>query len=424
MAKIKEVKAFEILDSRGDPTIETTIVLDNGIEASAACPSGTSVGGFEAVELRDNDPKRLRGHGVLKAIEAVEKIIAPKITGMEVNHQQEIDKAMIALDATPNKARLGANSILSVSMAITKVAAKNESIPLFLYLRKFINKEKALKIPTPLFNLINGGAHAGNNINLQEFLVMPATSKTYSESLAIGINIYDCLHDILKQNNLSSSVGYEGGYSPNLSTNTYAFALLKQAVEMTNNRLGLDVFFGIDAASNSFYKDKKYYLKEKPDGLSASELISFYQELYTGYRLLYLEDVFSENDWEAWSAIYAKMGGASMIAGDDLVATNPFRLQMAIDKKAINAVIIKPNQIGTVIEALAVVEIAKAAGLKIIVSHRSGETNDDFIADFAVAVSADCVKFGAPARGERVAKYNRLLYIDKQIRELTKAGNV
>lgn len=420
MPKIKAITAFEILDSKGNPTIETTVILDNDIQAKAACPSGTSVGGFEALELRDNDPKRFQGKGVLKAIEAVQNLIFSKLIGMEVARQQDIDKAMIELDGTPNKSKLGANSILSVSMAVAEAAAKNENLPLFLYLKKFVDKEKKLKIPTPIFNLINGGLHAGNNINFQEFMVIPATSKTYPEALAIGINVYKALFDILKQNSFSTAVGYEGGYSPALPTNTYALALLKQGLETTSIRFGYDAFLGIDAAANSFFKDKKYYLKEKPDGMTASELIQFYQELYTGYRLLYLEDVFSEDDFEGWSNMCTKMADKSMIVGDDLVATNPFRLQMAIDKKAINAVIIKPNQIGTVIEALAVAEIAKAAGFKVIVSHRSGETNDDFIADFAVAVSADYCKFGAPVRGERVEKYNRLLYIDKQIKKLTK----
>lgn len=417
MAKIKQIKALEILDSRGNPTIETTIILNDGAVGIASCPSGASVGGYEALELRDNDEKRYHGLGVLKAIENIEKIISPRLIDMEASKQQEIDRTLIELDGTQNKGRLGANATLSVSMAVCKAAARSAVLPLFLYIRQFIHKENtSLKIPFPLFNLINGGKHAGDNLNFQEFLVIPATSKSYSEALQIGVIVYKTLQTILKQQNLSILIGDEGGFGPTLATNMNAFALLKQAIDATNFHFGLDVFFGLDVAANNFYQNKEYRIKDKTMSLSSDALISFYEELNKSYHLLYLEDPLAEDDWDAWTNITLRIGRETLIVGDDLTATNPYRLQNALAKKAISGIIIKPNQIGTVIEALAVVEMARAAGLKIIVSHRSGETNDDFIADFAVAASADYVKFGAPARGERIAKYNRLSIIDQQLK--------
>jgi len=419
MAKIKEIKASEILDSRGNPTIETTIVLNDGVIASAAVPSGASVGTYEALELRDNDPKRFHGFGVLKAIKNIETIIAPALVGMEVSKQQEIDKKMIELDGTQNKSRLGANAVLSVSMATCRSAAKSSVIPLFLYLRQFVRKENIPpKIPTPMFNVVNGGKHAEDNLDFQEFLVIPASSKTFEEGLQIGTNIYKSLKDILKQNNMSTLTGDEGGFSPKLPTNHEVFTILKQAITATSLRVGFDIFFGIDVAANSFYENKQYHMRDRAQGLSAKDMISYYEELNKTNRLLYLEDPLSEDDWDGWSELSSKISQETIIVGDDLTVTNPYRLQMALDKKAITGIIIKPNQIGTVMETLAVVEVAREAGLKITVSHRSGESNDDFIADFAVGVSADYAKFGAPARGERVAKYNRLLQIEKQLKEL------
>lgn len=419
MAKIKEIKASEILDSRGNPTIETTVVLQDGSVGTASCPSGASVGSYEAWELRDHDAKRFSGLGVLKAVDNVNSIIAPALVGMDSSKQQDIDKTVINLDGTQNKGKLGANAALSVSMAVCKASARNSMLPLFLYLRQFIKTENTtLKIPALLLNFINGGKHAGNNLDLQEFFVIPATSKPYNEALQMGVTLYSTLRNTLKENGLSTLIGDEGGFAPKLATNRDAFVLLKQAIDKTSLRFGFDVFFGLDAASNSFYQDKQYRLRDRSMPYTSDDLISFYQELNKQYRLLYLEDPLFEDEWEGWTKISSKMSQDTIIVGDDLVATNPYRLQMAIDKKAITGVVIKPNQIGTVIECLAVVEVARAAGLKIVVSHRSGETNDAFIADFAVAVSADYVKFGAIARGERIAKYNRLLQIEKQIKAL------
>lgn len=415
-AKIKSIKAIEILDSRGNPTIETTITLSDGTMGTASCPSGASIGGYEASELRDLDSTRFGGKGVLKAIENVHNIIAPKIIGMDATNQPQIDKAMIELDGTQNKGKLGANAIVSVSMAVCKAAARSVNHPLFLYLRQLTKKEDLpLKIPVPIFNVINGGEHAGRNVDFQEFMIIPASSKSFSESIELGTTVYKALKDILLSNGHTTLVGDEGGFGPKLSTNLDGLFFLKQAVEKTSFRYGSDVFFGIDIASNGFYHESQYKISDRPSGFNSNELISFYEEMNKTYHLLYLEDPLAEDDWDSWTKINSTMSHETIIVGDDLTVTNPYRLQMAINKKAISGIIIKPNQIGTVIETLAVVEVARNAGLKIIVSHRSGETNDDFIADLAVAVSADYAKFGAPVRGERVAKYNRLTKIEKSL---------
>lgn len=416
MAKIKEITAREILNAKGIPTIETSVTLNDGTVGIASVPSGTSIGSYEAAELRDKDPMHFKGMGVQKAIQNILTIIAPKLTNIDADKQQEIDKTMIEMDGTQNKSRLGANAMLSVSMAVTKAAAASSVMPLFLYLRQFTNSQ--LHMPTPLFNLINGGKHAPDTFDFQEFLVIPASSKTYTDSLQIGTTIDSSLKDLLRNNGLSTLTGDEGGFAPHISTNYDALSLLTQAIDTTNQRLGFDIFLGIDAASSTFYHNNQYHIKDKAQGLSAKSLNDYYKELSTQFHMLYFEDPCSEDDWEGWNDTVTKLSHEAVIVGDDLVATNPYRLQMAIDKKAITAVVIKPNQIGTVLESLAVVEVARAAGLKVVVSHRSGETDDDFIADFAVAIGADYCKFGAPVRGEHVAKYNRLLQIEQQLKLL------
>ena len=419
MSRIKHVYAREILNSKGNPTVEATVILSNDIRGVASCPSGTSVGNYEAADLKDRDLKRFNGMGVLKAVDNVNSRIAPILVGMDVEKQQEIDRKMIELDGTINKSKLGANSILSVSMACAKSAAKSSHLPLFLYLREFVKKEGLpLRVPTPAFNLINGGKHAQGTIDFQEFLLIPATSKTFSEALEMADTTYFSLKALIEAENESTLVGDEGGFSPNLSTNYDVLKLLKRAIEESRHRLNYDVFLGMDLASNSFYNSGRYKIKDKPSPLSTDELLEYYRNLYKEFRFLYLEDPFSEDDFSGWAKITEELGAQTLIVGDDLVATNPYRLQVAIDKKAITAVIIKPDQIGTVIEALAVVEVARQLNLKIVVSHRSAETNDDFIADFGVAVSADYVKFGAPDRGERVAKYNRLWDIETHLKTL------
>lgn len=420
MAKIKQIIAREILNAKGEPTIETTVILSDGATGIASSPSGTSVGKYEALELKDNDPKRYHGLGVLNAIDNINKLLSPLLIGMEASNQQVIDKKIIELDGTLNKSKLGSNATLSLSMAIAKASARSAVLPLFLYLREYVKKDEvnAHRIPTPCFNILNGGQHGGKNVDFQEFLVIPASSKSYSDALLYGNNTYFSLKKVLEQNNLSSLIGIEGGFSPKLGNNIDALTLIKQAIEAANLRIGFDMFIGLDAAANNIYDDGKYQIKDKSTSLTAKDLIDIYNNINDQFHLLYLEDGMQEDDWPGWQELYAKMSAQTMIVGDDLTATNPFRLSEAMQKRAVSAIIIKPNQIGTVIEALAVSEMAKEAGLKIIVSHRSGETNDDFIADFAVAVSADYVKFGAPVRGERVAKYNRLLAIESQLKSL------
>lgn len=416
MAQIKSITSREILDSKGNPTLETSVVLSDNSVATASVPAGTSVGKYEAQELRDHDDARFGGRGVLRNIETIKSVISPQIIGMEVNLQGQIDKRMIDIDGTGNKSKLGANTMLSVSIAVAKAAAKSYKMPLYQYIGEFLEQnKKTYKIPIPLFNLINGGMHAGNNVDFQEFHVVPASSKKYIESLKIGTDVYTNLRKLLAQNNMTTLIGDEGGFGPSFATNEDALAILSQAISSSNLRLGYDVFTGIDAAANTFYKNNTYKIKDKAMSLSGTDLISYYEELIKRHHILYLEDPLSEDDMESWSAISKLVSTETIITGDDLTATNPIRLQLALDKKVISGIIIKPNQIGTVIESIAVVSMAKQSGIKIIVSHRSEETNDDFIADFAVGVGADYVKFGAPARGERVAKYNRLLQIDSEV---------
>lgn len=416
MAQIQSIMSREILDSKGNPTLETTVMLSDNSVGIACAPSGTSVGKYEALELRDHDEARFAGLGVLRAIDTIEKVIAPQLIGMEANMQGVIDKRMIDLDGTGNKSKLGANTILSVSTAVVKATAKSYGMEVYEYVHAFLDKDsKTYKIPTPLFNLINGGQHAGNNVDFQEFQVVPASFKKFAESMKMGIDVYANLRKILLQNNMTTLVGDEGGFGPNFATNDDALAILSHAIANTNIRLGYDAFIGLDAAANSFYKNNSYRIKDKGMSLSATDIISYYEDLIKRYHILYLEDPLADDDWEGWTALGKIVSGDTIITGDDLTVTNPIRLQMALEKKVISGIIIKPNQIGTVIESLAVVSIAKQAGLKIIVSHRSGETNDDFIADFAVGVNADYVKFGAPTRGERVAKYNRLMQIDSKL---------
>lgn len=422
MSKIKQIHAREILDSRGVPTVETRVVLDDGTTAIASAPAGVSRSSYEGFELRDNDPKRYAGMGVRSAVQTVNQTIAPKLIGIEVTNQQLVDRTMIDLDGTKTKSKLGTNSIFSVSKAVARAGAKALYQPLFLYLRNFISKENLpLKIPTPAMSLINGGLHAGNNVDLQEFLVIPATYQSFSESLEMGVTVYHKIREELEKNHLGTTIGDEGGFAPAFDKNEDVLQLITQAVSAASWRIGYDIFIGIDAAAKNFYKDELYKIKDKPTSMRSDELISFYEEMIKKYHILYLEDPLSEDDWDGWTQVYSRLSQKSLIVGDDLTATNPFRLQMALNKNAINGIVIKPNQIGTVLEALAVVEIARHAGMKIIVSHRSGETNDDFIADLSVAVAADYVKFGGPARGERVAKYNRLLQIEEQLKLAAKS---
>jgi len=418
MAKIEKVIAREILDSRAVPTVESTVVLSDGTVASSSVPSGSSRGTYEAHELRDGDSTRYKGKGVLKAVESVNSVIAPAIEGMEGSHQQEIDKKMIELDATQNKSSLGGNAILSVSQAVAKAAAKSSLLPLSVYLREFLSSHiEGNRIPTPLFNIIEGGTHADNGVDFQEFLVIPASSFDFSASMQIGIDIFSAVKEQLRSSNLPTGVADEGGFAPNFSTNLDVLKTIRTAIETTSHAFSKDVFLGIDVAGNSLVNNRKYIISDRSGQIDHSDFVNFYKTIISDFSIIYLEDPFAEDDWDAWKNLYTEVGGNTLIVGDDLTSTNPYRLQMAINNNVINALIIKPNQIGTVTEALAVVEIARYKNLKIIVSHRSGETNDDFIADFAVAVGADYAKFGAPNH-ERITKYNRLFEIEQELKRL------
>src|SRR3989344_2459272 len=417
MTKIKAVDAREILNAKGLPTIEATVILNDGKIGTASCPRGEKIGHYEAVDLEDNDENRFEGQGISKAISNINTIIAPALIGKDAERQPEIDKIMIDLDGTQNKARVGANAMLAVSMAVAKAGAESSVLPLFLYLRQFIKKDReALKIPTPIFNLIDGAR--GHSADFHEFLIVPASSKSYLESIQIGEAVRKSLKQVIETKYARMLDEYEEGFTPDLTTNKEAFSLIEQAIGNTYVKLGFDVFFGLNSRASSFFKNGNYHLKDSATALSSKDLISYYEELNRNIHLLYLEDPLYQDDWEGWTSLFEKLSGTTIVAGGDLIATNPYRLQMAIDKKAVNAIVVKPSQIGTVIESLAVAEAAKETGLKVTVSHRESETNDDFLSDFSVSVSADYIKIGSLARGENIAKYNRLLQIENQLKIL------
>lgn len=419
MAKIKDVVCREILDSRGNPTLETKVFLEDGSVASSSIPSGASRGKFEALELRDNDPFRYRGRGVLKAVDNVNKGINSLIKGLEAGNQEELDMLMINSDGTPNKSNFGANAILSVSQAVCEAQAVSLKLPNYQYIyqifKQKFGKDYTLLIPKPTFNLINGGKHgAGNNLNFQEFHIIPSSLFAYDKALMTAASIYQFLGMELQQVSSVFSVGDEGGYAPNFKTNKAAIEFLVNAGIKAGFKYKEDFLIGIDVAANNFFSNGTYSIIDFGKPVSPQELMMYYVQLKEYFNIYTLEDPFAEEEWENWSLLNVKLPEV-MIIGDDLLCTNAERIKKAIEIKACNAVLIKPNQVGTISETFAAIITAKKAGLKTIVSHRSGETNEDFIADFAVGVGADMVKFGAPARGERVAKYNRLLEIEKEI---------
>jgi enolase len=418
MAKIKAIDAREILNANGMPTIEASVYLDDGKIGTASYSTGKNASRFGAIELKDNDESRYEGQGVNKAIENIQNIITPALIGKEVENQAEIDGAMICLDGTQDKSRLGANAMYVVSMAVAKAGAESTNLPLYLHLRQFIKAgQDSLRVPVPIFDFATKGGNDGQSPDFSEFLVIPASSKTYQESIQIGEAIYKSLQQLIDIK-YTKSRGYDEGYLPNLPTNKETFLLIQQAIENTFIKLGFDVFFGLNSRASMFFKDGKYKIKDSPSLLSSGNLISYYEKLNEDIHLLYLEDALDQDDWSGWASIFEKLSKTVMIAGGDLISTNPYRLQMAIEKKVVNAIVIKPNQIGTVIESLVIAEAAKEMGMSLIVSHRSSETNDDFIADFAVAVSADYIKIGSLSRGENIAKYNRLLQIENQLKVL------
>lgn len=418
MSKITHVWAREILDSRGIPTIETACMLDTGAVTVSAVPAGTSTGTHEAIELRDVDNPRYMGQGVLTAIENVNSILGRAVIGMDPQDQLALDRKLVEIDGTENKSKYGANAILSISQAVCKAGAVSAGKQLYDWIFVLASKggiTQKVKIPTPLLNMINGGLHGAGNLDFQEFWVIPATNKTFTEGLQIGVETYLQIGENLARRGAIHSVGHEGGYAPNLFTNADAFEVFVESIKQTKYGLGRDVFLGLDVAANTFYKSGEYMIKDRSSGMDDNQFLEYYKNLYDQYKLAVLEDSYQEDAWDSWKKITTELSGSVIIVGDDLLVTNPKRLQKAIQEKACNGVVVKPNQIGTVTETFNVVKMAKDANWKVIVSHRSGESNDSFIADFSVGVAADYAKFGAPARGERVAKYNRLSAIEVEL---------
>ncbi|HLE48660.1 MAG TPA: phosphopyruvate hydratase [Patescibacteria group bacterium] len=418
MAKVKNIFAREILDSRGTPTVEAVCVTDTGHVGVASVPSGASTGTYEALELRDTDSPRYLGKGVLKAVNNVNTILGPALVGMEITDQFGVDNKLISLDGTKNKSKYGGNAILAASVVISKTAAIAQGIPLYKHYYNLASNMGITASPhasTPLFNMINGGLHGAGNLDFQEFHVIPATSKKFSDGLRMGVEIYMKIGGNLKRRGAIHSVGDEGGYAPNLFTNADALEIMVESINESDYSLGKDVFLGLDVAASVFYKNGVYTIRDKSSPMTDNELLDYYKSINANYHLALLEDMFQEDAWESWKKIYNEFQGQILMVGDDLLATNFERVQKAIKEKACNAILVKPNQIGTVTETLQVIKLARGANWKIIVSHRSGETTDWFIADFATGVGADYVKFGAPARGERVVKYNRLLAIENEL---------
>lgn len=412
MDTIEGVIAREILDSRGNPTVEVDVVLSDGTVGRAAVPSGASTGKYEAIELRDKKKKRYGGKGVERAVNNVNNIIAPTIIGMNPLDQRAIDQALIDLDGTPNKKRLGANAILGVSLAVARASADYLMIPLY----KYIGGVNASILPMPMMNILNGGLHAGNNLDIQEFMIMPVGGKTFREALRIGAEVFHTLASVLKEKGFTTAVGDEGGFAPDLKSNEQALEMILIAIREAGYSEGKDVIIALDPASSSFYKNGKYVF-EKSDGSSrtSSQMIELYSTWIKKYPIFSIEDGLAENDWKGWKEMTEKLGSRIQIVGDDLFVTNKERIKRGIKEKSANAVLIKLNQIGTLTETLDAIELAKKAGWNAVISHRSGETEDTFIADLAVATGVGQIKTGSLSRSERIAKYNQLLRIEEEL---------
>jgi enolase len=414
MEKIEIVYAREILDSRGNPTVEVEVGLSDGGWGQAAVPSGASTGQFEALELRDGDPKRYLGKGVLKAVDNVNRTIAPAITGMDPFDQNLIDTSIIELDGTPNKGSLGANAVLGVSLAVARAAADSLGMPLYRY----IGGTNACRLPMPMMNIVNGGKHAMNNLDLQEFMIVPKGGKSFREALRMGAEVFHVLGKLLSENGLSTGVGDEGGFAPDLKSNDQGVEVIVQAIEKAGYRPGEDIALAIDAAASSFFKTGTYTFDKSDQSVRDNrEMIAFYSEWVDRYPIFSLEDGLDENDWEGWKALTLRLGDRIQLVGDDLFVTNPERIARGIAEKSANAVLIKLNQIGTLTETLQAIEMTHRAGWKTVISHRSGETEDSFIADLSVAVNAGQIKTGSLSRSERICKYNRLLRIEEELGE-------
>jgi enolase len=411
MASIENIKAREVLDSRGNPTIEAEVALIDGAIGVALVPSGASTGKHEAVELRDGDKNRYGGLGVLKAVKHINEDIAPEIIGMFALEQGAIDQRLIELDGTPNKARLGANATLGVSLAVAKAAASFLGVPLYRYL----GGAGACLLPIPMLNILNGGKHALGSTDFQEFMIVPVGAASFAQAIQMASEVYHCLHSVLRDKGLNTNVGDEGGFAPQLSSNTEAVELILKAIALAGYNAGEDLFVALDPAASSFYQDGDYALSREGVTLSSGEMVDYHARLTSDYPVISIEDGLAEDDWSGWELLTARLGKKVQIVGDDLYVTNIDRLERGIAQKASNSVLIKPNQIGTLSETLTVIARARTAGWTTIISHRSGETEDTTIADLAVAVHAGFIKAGAPCRSERLAKYNRLLRIEEEL---------
>ena len=412
MAKIEKTIAREILDSRGNPTVEVDIILDDGTIGRAAVPSGASTGRHEACELRDDDPKRYLGKGVTRAVNNVTEKIGPKIKGLDPSEQENIDNLMIDLDGTDNKSNLGANSILGVSIAIARAAASASNKPVY----KYIGKDDACIIPVPMMNIINGGEHADNNLDIQEFMIMPVGTDNFKDALRMGAEVFHCLKKILNSKGYNTNVGDEGGFAPELKCNEEALETIMEAITKAGYEPGKDVLLALDTAANEVYKDGKYILKAEADPEKTIEgMISFYDNLITNYPIYSIEDGLAEDDWDGWKALTDKLGKRVQLVGDDLFVTNINRFKKGIELGITNSILIKLNQIGTLTETIQTIEMAKSNGYTTVISHRSGETEDSFISDVAVATSAGQIKAGSLSRTDRICKYNQLLRIEEEL---------
>ncbi len=411
---ITEIRAREILDSRGNPTISTQVFLSSGTVGKAAVPSGASTGTHEALELRDGNLSRYFGKGVLKAVANVKEIIAPHIVGLDALDQEEIDKRLIQLDGTPSKKKLGANAILSVSMATAQAASQATSLPLYNYL----GKKETYRLPVPLINILNGGSHADNNVDIQEFMIVPTGSPNFSEAIRISAEVFHHLKKILQKKDYNTAVGDEGGFAPNLKSNEEALELILESIQKAGYRPGEDIFLAIDVAASEFFTDKKYFFK-KSDGSkrSSDEMVNFYESLVQKYPIISIEDGFAEDDWEGWKLMTEVLGHRIQIVGDDIFVTNLERLKKGVERKIGNSILIKLNQIGTLSETIETIRYAHEKEYSTVISHRSGETEDTFIADLSVAVDSGQIKAGSLSRSERVAKYNRLLEIEEELKD-------
>ena len=409
-AAITRVQAREILDSRGNPTVEVDVYLSDESFGRAAVPSGASTGEHEAVELRDGDQNRFLGKGALNAVRNVNQQIAPIVKGYNALDQKTLDKCMVDLDGTPNKSNLGANAILGVSMAVSRAVAASQNLPLYRHL----NSDACL-LPVPMLNIINGGSHADNNVDIQEFMIFPIGADSFSHALRMGAEIFHYLKKVLSSKGLNTSVGDEGGFAPNLSSNEEAIEIILEAVEKADYSIGKDIFLALDAAASEFYIDGAYRLESEDRTLTSDEMVEYFEGLTKKYPIISIEDGLAENDWEGWKVFNGKLGSKIQIVGDDLTVTNIPRLQRAIDEQSMNAILIKLNQIGTVTETVEAVELARETGFGVVISHRSGETEDTFIADFAVAMGMGQIKTGSASRTDRICKYNQLLRIEEEL---------